>query len=373
MKKIAFCLRDMQLGGVESVLCRTLEHLSDDKNFDITVVCFVDVSEPVYLDWFRAHPNIKRIVLYPSKIFGTKMPRFFLWRVIKHFCRDVYRFVRRYFVVHHLAVFDTIIDWHDFGFAKEFKKIKNVKKIAWFHSSISVFQKRNFSQNLCVYDKIVVLTDDCVNFLRKQNPNYADKFIRVYNPIDVLHIRDMAIGGAIVDGDYFCCVSRMAYDKDIKTVLDAFDLFYKNHKNVKMVFVGGGDKLSVFQKYANKLKSAQNILFVGAQKNPYVYMAHAVANVLSSYGEGLPTVLLEAQVLNVLNISSNCKCGPREILMDGAAGMLFEPGNVSELAKCMADVYDKNVDVDTMCDMATHGVARFNSDIIMNQIKSLIS
>jgi len=191
--------------------------------------------------------------------------------------------------------------------------------------------------------------------------------------MDVLRIRDMATGGPIVDGNYFCCVSRMAYDKDIKIVLDAFDLFYKNHKNVKMVFVGGGDKLSVFQKYANKLKSAQNILFVGAQKNPYVYMAYAVANVLSSYGEGLPTVLLEAQVLNVLNISSNCKCGPREILMDGAAGMLFQPGDAVELAKCMADVYDKNVDIDAMRNMATRGLVRFDSDAIMAQIKSLIS
>ena len=37
------------------------------------------------------------------------------------------------------------------------------------------------------------------------------------------------------------------------------------------------------------------------------------------------------------------------------------------------DVYDKNVDVDTMRDTATRGLVRFDSDIIMNQIKSLIS
>jgi hypothetical protein len=38
-----------------------------------------------------------------------------------------------------------------------------------------------------------------------------------------------------------------------------------------------------------------------------------------------------------------------------------------------SDPYDKNVDVDTMRDTATRGLVRFDSDIIMNQIKSLIS
>ena len=41
MKKIAFCLRDMQLGGVESVLIRTLDNFIADKNLDVTVVTYV--------------------------------------------------------------------------------------------------------------------------------------------------------------------------------------------------------------------------------------------------------------------------------------------------------------------------------------------
>ncbi len=370
--KVAFCLRDMQLGGVESVLIRTLEQLISDKKFDITVVTFVDINEPTYVNWFRAHPNVKRIVLYPSKYFGTRMPRFFLWRVIKHLCRDVYRDCLRGRAVRLLSKFDTIIDYHDFGFAHELRKVESAKKIAWFHSGLNVFVKRKFIKRVPIYDKVVVLTDDCANDLKQLYPQYSDKFMRIYNPIDIQNIKKLAREKCLNMGEYFCCVARMSYDKDIRTVMDAFDSFYRYHKNVKLVFVGGGDKLDVFKRYAQDLKSSKNIIFLGAQKNPFVYMKNAIANILSSYSEGLPTVLIESQIVGAINISSNCKYGPREILLDGRAGILFVPGNALELAARMIDVYENRVDVRAMKNAATRGLNRFDKDEIMGQVKSLI-
>lgn len=373
MKKVAFCLRDMQLGGVESVLIRTLDNLIRDKDLDVTVVTYVNVTEPVFMDWFRRHPSVKRIVLYPSRVFGTKMPRFFLWRVIKHFCRDVYRFLRRCTVAKKLSVFDTLIDYHDFGFAREFAKVGCAKKIAWFHSSLNVFVKRKFYRCLSGYDNVIVLTDDCAEDLRNMYPQYANKFVRIYNPIDVENIKKKSVAKSKINGDYFCCVTRMSYDKDIKTVLNAFDSFWETHRGVGLIMVGGGDKTNVFQNYVSALNSRKNIVFVGPQKNPFVYMKNAMANILSSYGEGLPTVLIESQVVGTINISSNCKYGPREILMDGRGGILFNPGDAQQLAQCMADVYDNKMDVKRMVAESSKALKRFDSMTIVKQIKSLIS
>ena len=55
--------------------------------------------------------------------------------------------------------------------------------------------------------------------------------------------------------------------------------------------------------------------------------------VLSSKFEGLPNVLLEAVTLNKFIISTDCPTGPKEILYNGKAGLLFTPGNYLELAK----------------------------------------
>ena len=62
---------------------------------------------------------------------------------------------------------------------------------------------------------------------------------------------------------------------------------------------------------------------------------------LSSLFEGLPNVLLEAQVLKKFIISSNCPTGPREILLNGRAGFLFDVGDYKKLSKLILE-YSKN-------------------------------
>lgn len=77
----------------------------------------------------------------------------------------------------------------------------------------------------------------------------------------------------------------------------------------------------------------KRIVFTGALNNPYGIMRGAIANILSSESEGLPTLLLESVALGVPCISSKCKNGPREILLNGRGGLLFETGDANALAK----------------------------------------
>ena len=373
--KIAFCLRDMQMGGVESVLIRTLDELQKNKNLELNVITYVDIKTPIYKKYFNEHSQVKLYSLYPCSWLGTKLPHFFLSRLVVHFLRDIYRSVRRRFVIHKFKDIDVFIDYHDFGFYQELKRIKNVKKIAWFHSTLNVFIKHNFNNRLKYYDKCVVLTDECANDLKKLCPYYKDKFIRIYNPIDIKSVKEKSKESKPVKCKYFCCVSRLSGDKDIKTVLDAFEDFYMTNKKpkIKMVFVGDGDKSNEYKQYANNLKSKKQISFVGAQKNPFVYMKNSVAHILSSYGEGLPTVLIESAALGVLNIASNCKYGPKEILLDGRGGMLFEPGNAKQLSKCLNDVYNNKTNIKHVILESDKGLNRFEQKSVIKEIISLIS
>lgn len=375
MKKtnVAFCLRDMQMGGVESVLIRTMDELQKNKNINLNFISFVDVKTPIYKKYFETHKNIKTYSLYPCSWLSTKLPRFFLFRIFMHMMRDVYRWSRRYFVMNKFKDIDVFIDYHDFGFYNELKKIKNAKKIAWFHSSLNVFKKRNFAKRLDGYNNIVVLTDDCANDLKELCPKYSDKILRIYNPIDIKDIKHRASETKPIDGDYFCCVSRLSGDKDIMTLLNAFEAFYRQNKKTKLVIVGDGDRASEYKNYAKKLKSAKQIYFVGMQKNPFVYMKNARANILSSFGEGLPTVLIESSVLGVLNVASDCKYGPREILLNGAGGILFKPGDVQQLAKCMVDVINNKNIVRNMVKKSDNAISRFDAKQIVKQIIFLIS
>lgn len=379
MKKtrVAFCLRDMQIGGVESVLIRTFDELLKNKNIELSLITYVDISVPMYREYLDKHPEIKVYSLYPCSLLGTKLPHFFISRLFIHVLRDIYRGLWRFmFGMRKFHNIDVFIDYHSFGFHKEFKHIKSGRKIAWFHSSIDAFLNDkciNYCEN---YDKIIVLTDDFINQIDNVYPKQNGKFIRIYNPFDTVAIQNMANEKTNkISGDYFCCASRLSADKDIMTLLKGFDLFWlsNNKPNVKLVIVGDGNKAGDYKKYANSLESSKQIVFVGATKNPFVYMKNARANILSSFSEGLPTVLIESMIVGTVNIASDCKCGPREILLNGDAGMLFKPGNVSDLAKCMTDVYNKNVDVKQMVEKSTKSLNRFDSKTVIREIISLIS
>ena len=42
--KIAFCVRDMKIGGVESVMIRTMEKLLENKNLEIVVITYSKIK-----------------------------------------------------------------------------------------------------------------------------------------------------------------------------------------------------------------------------------------------------------------------------------------------------------------------------------------
>lgn len=372
--KVAFCVRDMKIGGVESVMIRTLDALLKTNLFDISVITYSKIKVPVYAQWFAAHPNVTVYTMYPSRWLGTDLARFFLLRIFQHLCRDVYRWWRRRkYGVRGASDIDLFIDYYNFSFDAEFRKL-NKPKIVWWHSSIDAFVSGNYIRYMDDYDMLVTLTDGFVEEFRTRYPRYADKIMRIYNPISEKDIVAKSRAVSAPRGKYFCCVSRLYADKDIPTLLRGFDKFWgdNNRPDVKLYIIGDGSFRGRYEQMAASLPCANQVVFTGAVPNPLGYMRGAMANILSSYSEGFAIVLTEAAAVGTLNISSDCKNGPRDILLDGAGGLLFRPGDAAALAQHMSDVFNKRVDVAKMCRVARDGLARFDTDIITKQIIDLI-
>lgn len=271
--------------------------------------------------------------------------------------------------------FDALIDYISGYSSKLIKHISGPMKITWAHCSMNCFRENNLISGLRQYDKIVTISDSFLHEFIQTYPAYADKAVRIYNPIDLKEMQKKLKSADIPNGKYFSCVSRLDSDKDIKTLLIAFDKFWQNENrpDVKLYVVGDGQNKQEFSNFANTLQSAEQIIFTGNKQNPFGYMTGSMAHILSSYNEGLPTVLIEAMAANTLNISSDCPNGPHEILMDGRAGILFQPGNIDELAHALSDVYNKRVKIKNMTTVALKSLDRFNPKPIANEIIDLIN
>ena len=373
--KVIFCIPNMVIGGVETVFVNTINELSKCPDLSIKIVTHAKIREPLYTDWLKTHPEIPVYVYYPLCNWFEDMQKYcniFPLKPLRKILFSTYKKYRR-LVCGLKNIFgnaDIIIDYKNFSFFKELKNIDK-PKVAWAHTANSYFEKHGSFSRLPIYDKVVGITNDFVDVFKHDYPECADKILRIYNPIDIELIRNKSALGDVPKGKYFCHVSRLVAGKDIKTLLDAFEIFAKTNSDVKLYIVGDGDMATSFKDYAKTLTSHNRIIFTGALKNPYPIMRGAIANILSSEFEGLPTVLIESQVLGVPMISSNCKNGPREILQNGKSGFLFDIGNVKQLSSHMKNIVNGDCDIKHITETATDALVRFETKIVCKEIKSL--
>ena len=97
----------------------------------------------------------------------------------------------------------------------------------------------------------------------------------------------------------------------------------KNEKDLEVLVIGGGSKLNEYKEKYSELP----ITFLGNVKNPLKFMKIADVFVFPSLREGLGNSLIEAQILGLPIISSDCPSGPKEIVNLFSNGILFESGN----------------------------------------------
>ncbi len=372
--KVAFYVPSLIIGGVETVFINTIEELLKNPKLDIIVVAHANVREPLYTEWFKLHPELPVYVYYPlCNWFEDLVPKCHgILKFLRKIIFSLYKKYRRFIWRNKFKDVDVFIDYKNFESFKIFRNIKK-PKIVWLHSALSYFEKNGSVSRIPLYTKVVGITDDFVNDFKLKYPEYANMIVRIYNPMDIESIHKKAEQEKSPKGKYFCHVSRLVQGKDIKTLLDAFEIFYKTHKDIKLYVVGDGEKADEFKSYANTLRSRKNIVFTGTLNNPYGVMKGAIANILSSEYEGLPTVVLESVILGVPCISSNCKNGPREILLDGKGGLLFEIGNAGMLAEKMDFLLKHPDKAKNLSDTATNGLKRFESSVVSRQIYNLIN
>lgn len=120
-------------------------------------------------------------------------------------------------------------------------------------------------------------------------------------------------------------ICRLHYQKDVQTLIKAFNNL---DKNIKLVIIGDGPERKSLEVLASK--NRDNIIFLGNKENASSLIHYFDAFVLSTHWEGLPLVILEAMLSKVLVIGSDVH-GVSELIEDNETGILFKEGNILEL------------------------------------------
>lgn len=180
--------------------------------------------------------------------------------------------------------------------------------------------------------KIIVNSND---FKYQLDKEFNVRSYCIYNPFDKKIVKRKSLARVKINffnkkNFNFINIGRMTDQKDQIIILKAFNKI-KNILNFKLLILGKGKNKQLLQNYIQNNNLSNNIKIVEYKKNPYPFIKKADAFILSSKFEGLPNVLIESQYLKKTIISTKCPTGPKEILLNGRAGFLFDVGNINQL------------------------------------------
>ena len=152
----------------------------------------------------------------------------------------------------------------------------------------------------------------------------------------------------------FLFVGRIVKDKGINELIEAF-MQIRHKIRVRLLLVGKyEDDLDPISNKARRLIAECNdIVWVGEQhgKKLLAYYAASDCFVFPSYREGFPNTVLEAGAMNLPSIVTNIN-GSREIIENGANGLIIEPKNVEALAFAMTQMVEDSTMREHMADLA---------------------
>jgi glycosyltransferase involved in cell wall biosynthesis len=162
-------------------------------------------------------------------------------------------------------------------------------------------------------------------------------------------------------------VMRFNYEKNL-------DLWIKVAKNlseksdlVNFVIIGDGPELSRVRRLIKKLELTKLVELVKPTNNIYSHMSKFDVLLLTSRIEGLPNVLIEAQLLGIPVVSTNCG-GAIETFIDSSSGILVDNYNPKLIADTLFLLVSDREGLSRYSVNATEQAAqRFNIDTIAQQ------
>lgn len=221
------------------------------------------------------------------------------------------------------------------------------RKIAFFHFSIPEYccdkerKIKRLGQKFNAYDKVVFVSDKMREQAVELYPDQVGKFVMIYNPQNIEALQERASQFEVDDDDYILTIARIEESqKDYTTLIKAYRLAKDElgERLPKLRIIGKGQDRDAMQRLADELGIGDSVVFMGVMPNPMPWLVRARAFVLSSKFEGLPVSLVEALLLNVPIIASDCPVGPREVLNDGKCGTLVPVGDVNLMAKAIVEM-----------------------------------
>ena len=168
--------------------------------------------------------------------------------------------------------------------------------------------------------------------------------------------------------------ARLEKPKDLSTLLQAFALV-RQKQNCRLVIVGDGSERDKLISLIHELNITDDVKLLPFDPNPYKYMARASVFVVSSIYEGLCNTVIEATAVKTPCVVTDCKSGPKEIVLYGKGGLVVPVCNAAKMAMGIEWVLKNPEEAKKKMELAFHSLDRFRPEVVgekyMNCLKKI--
>ncbi len=326
MKKIAFYIESMVVGGAERVLIDTVNNMDPEK-YDITVIAIYKNSvyggyNILFKDLFR--PNIKfRYLIDNSKkwkytLFNYSFAHFDKSKIYSKYIKEP---------------FDIEVSYYE-GLPTQFLAYstnKKSKKIAWLHTDNARIYKNTSKEELNAINEMYKRFDCVVG----PSARVVESFEELFSGVPIKMVHNVFQSDQIVEKSFqpcdlsecdsptFLAVGRLTAVKGYDRLINAAGALKKDGYKFRIVMLGDGELREKFQSMIAENGLEHHVYLLGNKDNPYAYMRKSSYFVCSSVAEGFSTVAVEA-ILCDLPVLTTSVAGMKDIFGGYECGQLCE-------------------------------------------------
>ena len=344
MKKIAFVMDSMDVGGIEKALIELLKAF-DYKKYEVTI-------------WLKDNKGSMTTLLDPRtniNYWGNVYSKDALQKQIKDFriketirgifFRFMCRFYKSSYDLNALYAmrslpritekeYDCVIAYKAISatsVANTLYRFNSAKRVLWVHgwvprdSNDFRYCDKVFNREYRKFDKVFCVSKMVSEYFTHDFPSTKNISSVFYNLIDADEIGEKALGNAEMKTDHTCLmtVGRLSQVKGQAMIPLTTRLLLDAGYDVYWYLVGDGDLRETVESEIQKYDVAEHVILLGTQMNPYPYIKNCDIYVQPSFSEGYCTTTMEAKILHKPIVTTDAP-GMREQFVSGENGLIVD-------------------------------------------------
>ena len=209
---------------------------------------------------------------------------------------------------------------------------KKARFISWSHMNFFNGSRWGFSgwgKRLAVnrFDYLVALT--------KEDKAYYEKILSAQNVIQIYNPKNSLVAKGIYNPDVKKIIScgRLSHEKGFDLLLIVAKKVFSVVEDWTWDIYGEGPEKNALQNLINEYGLSERVTLKGYCNNMLSMYKDYALDVFTSRREGCPMALIEAKTAGLPIISFDFRCGPRDLIEDGANGFIISDWDVDKMSE----------------------------------------